>query len=135
MADPTSDGPKKPPRQRRGLQPSNSSPANLSAKTRRPRKIGYLRQTQHESRRKQRGMQREHKSQRLPREKDFKDQRAAVEASKAEAEASKKGSKEQGERMDIGAEGIAKAAEEEGANEDGEKIDTELRDLIRNPFR
>ena len=44
-------------------------------------------------------------------------------------------SKEQGEKMDIGAEGAAKAAEEEGANEDGEKIDTELRDLIRNPFR
>lgn len=80
-------------------------------------------------------MQRERKSQRLPREKDFKDQRAAVEASKAEAEASKKGSKEQGEKMDIGDEGAAKAAEEEGANEDREKIDTELRDVIRNPFR
>ena len=44
----------------------------------------------------------------------------------AEEEASRKGSKEYGKNMDTRAEGAAKAAEEEGANEEGEMIDTEL---------
>ena len=60
------------------------------------------------------------------RKKNFKIQRAAVEASKAEEKASRKGSKEHEDNLDTEADGAAKAAEEEGGNEDGEMIDTEL---------